>query len=208
MEILYFVVLNSLGHVAFVGSRMTSALFALELGASPLEVGVVMALFAALPMLLSLFAGRLIDRSGPRRPLLAAFAALACGGALPFFFPRLEVLYLTSTILGLGFMFVHIGMNSVIGAHGTPQDRPLNFSWLALSFSISGSLGPLIAGFSIEGLGHPAAFALMTLFPVAALLLLWLRKQPLPRPLRAAARRAAPRASTCCACRACAAPSW
>lgn len=184
MEILYFVVLNSLGHVAFVGSRMTSALFALELGASPFEVGVVMALFAALPMLLSLLAGRLIDRSGPRRPLLAAFAALACGGALPFLFPRIEVLYLTSTILGLGFMFVHIGMNSVIGAHGKPQDRPLNFSWLALSFSISGSLGPLIAGFAIDGLGHPAAFALLTLFPFAALLLLWLRRQPLPRPLR------------------------
>ena len=184
MEILYFVVLNSLGHVAFVGSRMTSALFALELGASPFEVGMVMALFAALPMLLSLLAGRLIDRSGPRRPLLAAFAALACGGALPFLFPRLETLYFSSTILGVGFMFVHIGMNSVIGAHGRPQDRPLNFSWLALSFSISGSLGPLIAGFAIDGLGHGAALALMTAFPVAALLLLWTRRRPLPRPVR------------------------
>jgi MFS family permease len=97
---------------------MASALFALQLGASPVEVGVVMALFAALPMLLSVASGRLIDRSGPRRPLLAAFAALACGGMLPFLFPRLEVLYLSSTVLGVGFMFVHIGMNSVLGAHG------------------------------------------------------------------------------------------
>jgi len=40
VEILYLVVLNSLGHVAFVGSRMTTALFALQLGASPFEVGV------------------------------------------------------------------------------------------------------------------------------------------------------------------------
>lgn len=184
MEILYFVVLNSLGHVAFVGSRMTSALFALELGASPLEVGVVMALFAALPMLLALFAGRLIDRSGPRRPLLAAFAALACGGALPFLFPRLEVLYLSSTVLGLGFTFIHIGMNSVIGAHGRPEDRPLNFSWLALSFSVSGSLGPLIAGFAIDGLGYAAAFGVLLVFPLVALVLLWARRHPLPRPVR------------------------
>jgi len=184
VEIVYFVTLNSLGHLAFVGSRMASALFALQLGASPVEVGVVMALFAALPMLLSVSAGRLIDRSGPRRPLLAALAALACGDALPFLFPRLEVLYLSSTILGLGFMFVHIGMNSVIGAYGKPQDRPMNFSWLALSFSISGSAGPLIAGFAIEGLGYADAFIALGIFPLIAVALLWLRKQPLPRPLR------------------------
>ena len=184
MEILYFVALNSLGHLAFVGSRMTSSLFALQLGASPVEVGVVMALFAALPMLLAVGTGRLIDRSGPRRPLLAALAALACGDTLPFLFPRLEALYLSSTILGIGFMFVHIGMNSIIGAHGKPQDRPMNFTWLALSFSISGSLGPLIAGFAIEGLGYADAFIALAVFPAIAFVLLWLRKQPLPRPLR------------------------
>jgi MFS family permease len=184
VEIVYFVTLNSLGHLAFVGSRMASALFALQLGASPAEVGVVMALFAALPMLLSVFTGRLIDRRGPRRPLLAAFAALACGGALPFLFPRLEALYLSSTVLGIGFMFVHIGMNSVIGAHGSPADRPMNFSWLALSFSISGSLGPLIAGFAIEGLGHADAFLALAVFPAIAFVLLWLNKRALPRPVR------------------------
>jgi predicted MFS family arabinose efflux permease len=82
-------------------------------------------------------------------------------------------------------MFVHIAMNSVIGAHGMPQDRPLNFSWLALSFSISASLGPLIAGFAIHGLGHAAAFAVLAVFPVLALcLLLWQRRRPLPRPVR------------------------
>jgi len=184
VEIAYFVALNSLGHLAFVGSRMASSLFALQLGASPAAVGAVMALFAAVPMLLSVFTGRFIDRKGPRRPLLAAFATLACGGSLPFFFPRLETLYISSTILGIGFMFVHIGMNSVIGAHGGPERRPMNFAWLALSFSISGSLGPLVAGFAIDGLGYAGAFLALALFPVLAFGLLALRRRPLPRPVR------------------------
>jgi len=184
LAIVYFVALNALGHLAFVGSRMTTALFALHLGASPLTVGALMSLFALLPMLLSVASGRLIDRIGPRQPLLAAFAALACGAALPFLFPYLQILFLSSTLLGLGFMCVHIGMNSVIGAHGAPEQRALNFSWLALGFSLSGSLGPLVAGYAIEGFGHADAFLVLAFFPVLALGLLLPRKRPLPRPDR------------------------
>ena len=184
MEIAYFVALNVLGHLAFVGARMTTSLFALRLGASPVTVGVVMALFAALPMLFSVTAGRLIDRAGPRGPLLTAFAGLALGATLPFAFPRIEVLYFSSSLLGLSFMFIHIGMNSVFGAHGGPEQRPMNFAWLALGFSISGSLGPLVAGFTIEGFGHRAAFLLLAFFPALAGVLLWMRKRPLPRPER------------------------
>src|SRR5262245_6573435 len=99
MAIVYFVALNALAHLAFVGSRMTTSLFALWLGASDFTVGAFMSLFAALPMLLSILAGRLIDRVGPRRPLAFALAALVLGTALPFLVPTLGVLYVSSTLL-------------------------------------------------------------------------------------------------------------
>ena len=184
MEIAYFILLNVLGHLCFVGSRMTTALFALKLGASELTVGVLLALFAVLPMLLSVSAGRLIDRLGPRRPVMLCLATLAFAAALPFFFPSITVLYFTSPLLGCSFMFLHIAMNSVFGAHGTPEQRAVTFSWLSLGFSISNSLGPLIAGYAIEGFGHPGAMLLLAMFPVIALVLLWRRKRPLPRPER------------------------
>ena len=183
LEIVYFVTLNALGHLAFVGARMTTTLFALELGASEFTTGVLMSLFALLPALLSVSAGRLIDRSGPRRPLLLSFGALAFAAALPFAFPFLEILYLSTTLLGVAFMYVHIAMNSVFGAAGSIEQRAMNFSWLALGFSISNSIGPLVAGYAIEWLGHSAAFAVLAGFPLVALILLWLRKRPLPRPL-------------------------
>ena len=182
MTIVYFVALNALGHVSFVGARMATTLFGLELGASEFTVGVLLSLFAALPMALSVWAGRLIDRVGPRRPLAAAFAALILGNVLPFAFPHLVTLFLSSTLMGTAFMLVHIAMNSVFGAYGGPERRAMNFSWLALGFSISGSIGPLVAGYSIEHLGFTRAFALLSLFPALALALLWARKQPLPRP--------------------------
>ena len=82
MEIAYFVALNALGHLAFVGARMTTVLFALELGASEAAVGILMSLFALLPMLLSVSAGRLIDRVGPRRPRALSHSGRA--GSAPF----------------------------------------------------------------------------------------------------------------------------
>jgi len=185
VEILYFVALNTLGHLAFVGARMTTSLFALSLGASELTVGVLVALFALVPMLLAVSAGRLIDRVGPRPPLLAGLAVLAVATALPFAFPHLVTLYVSSTLIGTAFMYAHIAMNSVFGAHGTPEERAVNFSWLALAFSLSNTIGPLVAGTAIDVLGHAAALLLLAVFPAAALVLLWARKRPLPRPERA-----------------------
>jgi len=182
LEIVYFVTLNALAHLAFVGSRMSTSLFALQLGASEFVVGLLMALFAALPMLLSVWSGRLIDRLGPRRPLLYGLAALVVANVLPFAFPSVEALCVSSTLGGTGFLLVHIAMNSVFGAHGSPEQRAINFSWLALGFSVSGSLGPIVAGLAIDYLGHARAFPALALFPLVAFLLLVFRERPLPRP--------------------------
>jgi len=46
--------------------RVLLALYALNLGAQPLTVGVLAATFSAFPMLLSLLAGRFADRFGSR----------------------------------------------------------------------------------------------------------------------------------------------
>jgi len=182
LEIAYFVALNALAHLAFVGSRMSTSLFALKLGASEFTVGLLMSLFAALPMLLSIWSGRLIDRLGPRRPLLVGLAAVTLANVLPFVAPRVETLYFSATLAGTGFLLVHISMNSVFGAHGSPEQRAINFSWLALAFSVSGSLGPIVAGLAIDHLGHARAFPALAVFPFLALLLLIFRKSALPRP--------------------------
>jgi MFS family permease len=186
VEIAYFILLNALGHLCFVGSRMTTTLFALKLGASAFTVGAIAALFAVLPMLLSVSAGRLIDRLGPRRPVMFGLALLAGGAALPFIFPSVGILYLSSPLIGTSFMLLHISMNSVFGAYGTPEQRAVTFSWLSLGFSISNSLGPLIAGYAIETFGHAGAMLALSALPIVALVLLARRKRPLPRPAHVA----------------------
>jgi MFS family permease len=174
------ILLTVLTHVAFVGSRMTVALYGIHLGATPLTVGVLMSLYALLPMLLAVYAGRLIDRIGPARPMLWGSSALATAVALPALWPGLAALHLAATLIGTSFMFYHVALNNVIGALGGPAERATNFSWLALGFSMGGLSGPLLAGFAIDGAGHRAAFLLLAVFPALATVVLSRRRQLLP----------------------------
>ena len=177
----YIILLTILAHTAFTSSRMTVSLYALKLQASPFTVGVLMALYALLPMLLSVLAGRLIDRVGPRVPLLWGNGLLLCGVLMPFLLPGLSQLFAAATIIGSGFMLSHMISNNLVGAFGKPEDRAANFSWLSLGYSVSGSLGPLVAGFSIDWLGEQRAFAVMAVFASAALSVTFWRRADLVR---------------------------
>jgi MFS family permease len=182
------ILLTVLTHIAFAGARVGVSLFALDLGATPLEVGIIGGLFAALPILFAVNAGRAIDRVGVRPPMLAGTALTAAGAALAFAWPALAALYLVATLVGSGLMLVHIAVSSAAGAIGTAATRPRNFSLLAVGFSISGFLGPVLAGFAIDLVGHARAFLLLAAFPLAAFLALASGRVRLPAVTAAPAR--------------------
>jgi MFS family permease len=175
----YFILLTVLSHVGFVGSRITASLSAIDQGASPLGIGMLMSLYAVIPMLLAVPAGRLVDRVGAFRPIAVAGAFVAAGILLPFAFHGLPVLFVSAAFVGTAFMMQHIAFNHVIGNLGEASARPVNFSWFALGYSASGFLGPLAAGFAIDLAGHGAAFLMLALPPAAGTaLLLWKRGVP------------------------------
>ncbi|MGH8709399.1 MAG: MFS transporter, partial [Burkholderiales bacterium] len=173
MTLRLVIVLTVLAHVGFVGSRVTVSLQAIALGASPLTVGVLMSLYAALPMLLAVHAGRRIDRAGVAGPLMAGLLTVACGILLPAAWPSLAALFFAATLIGTGFLFVHVALNNVVGALAAPEARAASFAWLALGFSVGGFFGPVVAGFAIDGLGHRLAFLALAVFPAIAAAILW-----------------------------------
>jgi len=172
--------LTVLSHAGFVGSRVVVSLYALNQQASPLTIGVLLSLYALLPMLLAVTAGRLIDRVGALQPMAWAGAVLVAGIALPFAWPSLHALFPATVLIGTSFMVYHVSLNHTVGAMGTAADRAVNFSWFALGFSVSSFCGPLLAGFAIDTLGHRAAFLLLSAFPAAGLCVLYLKRAGLP----------------------------
>lgn len=177
MPLALIVVATVFSHAAFNGSRLTISLNALALGASPLTVGVMMSLFAALPMALGVASGRLVDRIGVRVPILAASAFLALAVALPSLAPGIVSLYIAAAGAGTAFMIFHIAVQHAVGEGSPEGERKTNFGWLALGFSISNFFGPTTAGLAIDFLGFSATYAMLASFALVALGVLVARRR-------------------------------
>ena len=171
MPLLTLIAMMVLTHLTYIGSRVTLALYAIELGASAFTVGIIISLLAFLPMLMSIHIGRWTDRAGPARPILLALVLVNAGTAIPWLTQTIAGLHVASAMLGTGFTVVHIAANNAVGHASEPQNRARNFGHLALGFSISSVFGPVIAGFAIDHLGHARTFLVLAAFPLAALAL-------------------------------------
>lgn len=183
------VVLGIVNHIVLAGSRVTVTLDALRQGSSTAVVGILLALFALLPACLAVAAGRLSDRIGVRRPMIVGSLILAVGAMLPLVFRGLPGLFASAVLMGVGFMLFQVPAQNATGEIGEPADRARNFSTLALGYAISGLLGPLIAGYSIDHAGFLATFGIFAVLPLVVAGVMARGRPALPGPHPAAAER-------------------
>jgi MFS family permease len=196
-------VVGQLGlHAAMAGLRLAAPLQALREGYSAWAVGLLLALFAAAPVLLALHAGRLADRLGYHRPVLVAAAQVVVGMALAVAASTITgawhfaLLCAAATLAGSG---TNLGMLTIQRTAGLAArdatERVRIFSWLGIAPSFANVLGPVAVGFMIDGAGFTAAYVMLLLMPLAtvATVLLGRSVPRLPRrePLPGAAERSA-----------------
>ena len=180
-----FGVLIALGianHMVLTGLRVVVPLDALSLGANAATVGSLMALFALLPMLFAIPAGRLADRVGVRGPMLAGSIGMASGAIVAALVPGLPALFITAMLSGLSFMAFQVAAQYATGEMGGPGARTRNFGLLSLGYSTSSIGGPLISGFLIDHAGYRAAFGLLALLPLIPVAVLASNRVPFPGP--------------------------
>lgn len=184
MTLARIIALAVFAHVALVSTRMAASLYALSHRASTFTVGVLMALFALVPMLVAVRAGRWLDAIGPRRPLLIGMLMILVGALLPAAFPfsvaDVAPLLVAAPLVGTGMMLVQLTTQNLVGERADPANRAQAFSWLALGFSVSGFAGPVVTGFLIDTVGHRMTFVALVAVAVAALGFLGRHWQRLP----------------------------
>lgn len=168
VPLLHLILVALTAHIALAGSRITTSLYALSMHASEFTVGILIALFSLFPMLCAVPAGRLIDRIGILRPMMAGSIAMALGCALPGMIGGMPVLFLATMLIGTGFMVIQVAAQHTVGAVSSQEMRATNYSWLALGFSISGFTGPVLAGLIIDDAPYYAAYLVFGCFASGA----------------------------------------
>lgn len=179
MSIFVLIAISIAIHSCYVGSKVLVSLYALELGASQLTVGILAALYAVVPLVLGVYTGRLADSRGTRAPLILG-AVLTAAAMLTGFLGRgIPGLVAVALLVGGGFVFFNVSVQTLAGAL-SPAHRTRNFAWLSIGYSSSSLLGPVIAGFSIDWIGHVLTFLLFSFFPLLPLAVLLTRKPAAP----------------------------
>jgi len=174
-------------HSCMSGLRMAAPLQALRQGHAEWEVGVLLGLFAAAPIVLALQAGRLADRHGYHRPMRMAVALTVVGGVLAVVSTWLEVgqfavMCLAAMLTGAG---ANMGLIAILRTAGRSASDPTElkrvFSWLGLAPALSNVVGPVLAGALIDLGGFRLAFVALLMLPLLSLW--WARQVPMePRP--------------------------
>ncbi|MGV3627575.1 MAG: MFS transporter [Betaproteobacteria bacterium] len=175
MKSVYVVTLLTLamqgGHM---GSRVVAALLALNLGAGPMLIGVLIASYSIFQLGFALIVGPISGRYGSRWPMLGGAITFGTGLIIPAVWPTLPALFISAPLIGGGFVFFNVAAQSLAGTLGSAAERTRNFSTLSLGYSSGHMIGPVIAGVMIDRFGFGSAyiaFALLTLCPILTLAL-------------------------------------
>ena len=140
-----------------LAGRVLLVLYALKLGAQPFAVGVLVAMYSVLPMLISWQVDKLSDRFGSRWLLMFGAAGGACGMLVPYFSLGLPAIYVAAVMNGLSNGFYGVSLQNLVGLLSEPHNRTVNFTNFSLVTSLTNFVGPLLAGFSIDHSGHAVA---------------------------------------------------
>ena len=166
MTIYVVIVMGMLSQLGFNGSRVAVALYALELGASQLTIGVLAALYSVFPTLLAILVGKFVDRAGPRLPLIIGVAGMGLTLLLPLLFPGIPMLFVTCLLLGLTHLLFMIPVESCAGGIGGPDRRAANYALLTIGWSAANFAGPVIAGFTIDHIGNVQVFWVLASYSI------------------------------------------
>ena len=193
MPFTFILLVTVMNHVAFKGSKVLMALYAIELGASPFVIGVLFATYSLFPVFLSVYAGRLSDRLGARMPMLIGSLGLATGLALPYGVPRIPGLLASALLIGMCYIFYTVSMQHLIGSYGEGADRTRNYSMFSIFVGLTSLIGPTATGFAIDGIGHRETYLLLAALPLGPTLIFLcipgLVPPPKPRAARASGAR-------------------
>ena len=161
------------------------SLWAVHLGASPLWIGIAVGARSLLPMFLSIHGGVLMDRLGTRRVMLFFSVITLVVFPLYPYMPWVWALILLQPITGLTHGLTWVGSQTLYGqlARGSVKHA----GWVTFCTNAGSFAGPLLGGVLWDHVGIVGAFASLSAWSLATLILVIILPReidPPAKPLR------------------------
>ncbi|WP_211748543.1 MFS transporter [Paenibacillus sp. Marseille-Q4541] len=156
LRIILFVILGF--QVVLNMTRPLITLYSTNMGADTQQVGFLVAVYAVLPLIFSIHAGKIADRIGDRIPVILGSFGTAVGVLIPALFPSIPALYASQIIVGLSHVFLVISLQNVLGHVATRENRDHYFSMFSMFVAIGGFIGPVLGGYLADHASFSTAF--------------------------------------------------
>lgn len=150
--------------MGIMGTRPIVPLYALEIGISPEELGILVAVFAIVPLVFASIAGSMMDRHGMGRALVLGALLGTAGLVLPFFAVGRLGLYVSQLVVGTGFtIFILAAQNQTGKTAKSSWAREQAIAVFSMGVALGSLFGPFIGGFVGQYAGYDWAFLILGL---------------------------------------------
>ncbi|WP_178023305.1 MFS transporter [uncultured Paenibacillus sp.] len=169
---------------AFSLTRPIIALYAASLGLQSAAIGMVLAVYALLPMLGAIPGGFIADRFGRITVLRAGSVMMLFSGVLYGVSAGPWTLALAQLLAGLGQMAVWLAVQ-VLVTEGPAQGNESRFATFSLYMAIGQTTAPIVSGYLADRLGYRMVFAGYLLTSLVLIFTSWrCREDPraIPKP--------------------------
>ncbi|GIO35284.1 MFS transporter [Paenibacillus antibioticophila] len=157
---------------AFSLTRPIITLFAASLGLQDIAIGIVLAVYALLPMLAAIPGGFIADRFGRSNVLRVGSLMMLASGLLYWISSGPWTLALAQLLAGLGQMAVWLAVQVLI-TEGPVQGNEGRFATFSLYMAIGQMLAPILSGYLADHYGYKVVFAGYILSSVLLIFTSW-----------------------------------
>lgn len=144
----------------FIMLSVIMPLWALELGASPIFIGLIISSRQILVITMAVHGGALLDRFGPRLGIMLTGAICAATMALYPFFPYVAVIVVLQAISGFADTTAWIGAQTLVGR--LLGGQAVYAGRMTASARVGSFIGPVLVGLAWKHLGSDMAFWFMS----------------------------------------------
>ena len=166
---------------AFLIGKVPAALPVMrtEMSLTLFQAGLIVSMFTIVTAGLGIFLGAFTDRIGHFRIGVGGLAVMALAGIAGAFAPTPEILILTRTAEGIGFVFISVSMPPLLVRLASLGDRAKALGFWG-TYVPAGSASILIAGgLLIEAIGWRGLWLAVSAFYIFMFILLWWATRPL-----------------------------